>query len=215
MGKQAKLKQHRRDVQRAVIELFVETAIPVFQEAFAPDCCLNGTRVAMEVLGRMGVPVRPMVTHATVMNEAWWKLLQAKDDWPNEIEMREWVDKHGAWALGVDDRPNEMPGYAGHLVLLAQERLVDTAAGQFARPAKSIEVPPMITAALNPGFVEGKKALILSEKRNKGTIVTYMAKPNDKTYETTPGFQPHHGNLRVAKRIFELMRERVGASPSS
>jgi len=211
MGKQAKKKVMRAQVRQQVIKLYIETAIPVFKDAFSPDCCLNGTRVTLEVLGRLGFKARPLVTHSLAMNAAFWTRLRESGDWPQQEVMDAWV-KDGAWAVGVDGvQPEAQKGYeGGHLVVVVQGLLLDSAAGQFARPAKDIIVPPMVVASVKEEFLAGKAPLVLTEEGDsKGTVLTYNARPADRTYLDTPGFQPHHGNMKVVQCILETMREQM------
>lgn len=209
MGKHAKVRKNRTNAKLALLDLFVETAAPIFKEALTPDCCVNGTRIAIEVLMRLGLNPRPMVTHATAMNSAFWALIKASDGWPSQEVLDVWVKDHDAWAVGVGGGLPNMPGYDAHLVVVVLDHLLDSASGQFSRPAKKILAPPMIVAPVDKLFLAGKVPTILGSGDLRHGIVSYMAKPEDRSYESVPGFAPHPRNMHVAKQVFEAMHARV------
>lgn len=100
------------------------------------NSCIFSTRVAQEVLSRVGLTVRAQPVWVTVFNR------QAKALADEGIPMASWPDS--AWSVGTDERnPCGETGWNGHLVLILRRPgkprlLMDMTADQFNRPDRGI-----------------------------------------------------------------------------
>lgn len=98
---------------------------------FTPDCCINGTRVAIRALAKLGVRASPVSVRFMMCNRFAWNLLQQK------VPVSEWP--HHAWSLGVG--PDQVSGrnrWNGHLCAEGEGWTLDISAGQFERPGRII-----------------------------------------------------------------------------
>jgi hypothetical protein len=115
---------------------------------YRPDCCIAATRILLDVFGRLNVPAAPLPVLCSVANavmvreKGCWGLT----DWISDEEADR-LDRLGAYQmlLGVSPR-DEQPGkWAGHLVCLAYGVvMIDLSLPQINRPAKGIEVIPLM-----------------------------------------------------------------------
>lgn len=123
-----------------MIDSIVRSAAPVIARTFRPDCCLNATRVMIEVFRDFAIPARAVVVSVLAVNAAWVEQALALGRVPDVRELAP-----AAWALGIDrPGPPEGSGWPGHVVVFARGRLIDMAAGNIARPARRIYAPAYV-----------------------------------------------------------------------
>lgn len=212
MGKAARLKHERRliaaredRVENKILGLYTTLAPQVIYRDFAADCCLNATRVLIEVLGAFDIRVEPMTVKSMVMNRKMWDMVNAHGDWPSKELMDEWV-KEGAWTVGCDGVDRGMGGWAWHLVGVSKNHIIDSSSRQMARPARGITVPDVLTI---PGNIQAFKAGGPVYAEGEDAIVTYQAQPDNKEYLQMSGFRRHDGNLGVARAIRGLIHQDI------
>lgn len=95
---------------------------------FTPSCCVNGSRVARDVLAHFGVPSKPVSVQFVLFNKRGWECYEAG--------MNVWQWPEGAWSVGVGpEREGLGPDrWNGHLVLEGGGWTLDISARQFHRP---------------------------------------------------------------------------------
>lgn len=209
MGKAAKNKQSRAQDRARLIDIYAEIAGPILLRHFSPDCCINATRVATEVLRFFKQDAKPLVVRVTVHNSTMWRLLR-EQGLPESGFPPEW-EAQGAWSVGVDGKvANDAgtQGYSAHVVAYTRGLLVDSAVAQFRRPLKGISVPDVIVAPVPPTFLAGQSTLL---KKAGDCVVCYQLLPDEHGYENFPGWgwQFHEGNRRVAAEIIETMLQKM------
>lgn len=92
-----------------------------------PDHCINGTRIAKEVLAHFGVKSRPVSVGCALFNRFAYELFI------NGVPAPDWPEH--AWSVGVHpDAPNTDTGWNGHLMLEGEGWTLDVSAQQFHRP---------------------------------------------------------------------------------
>lgn len=220
MGKQARLRRQRRTqqvegmlLQDKIMEVYAEVAPALIYRHFSVDCCLNATRVAIDVLHGFGIEARPLTTKVMVFNKAMWDKVQAKGDLPSKEEMDEWVEA-GAWCLGVDGQMREgQDGWPWHLVAVTKDRMLDSSSLQMSRPHRSIKVSPVITAPIPKGFERGASKLIL--RNDDDAVLMYTGVPEVEDYKTKPGFQRSAHNLDMARSIMQLVDAKLKSEPKT
>jgi hypothetical protein len=208
MGKRARIKKQRaaeREKARAIVRLYARVAAEVLPRHFEKRCCLNGTRVALEVLKHFGVEATPLATKAAAFNQLMFERIVADGSEglssPPEV-VDQWVAE-GAWSVGVGHPGAEGDGWNGHLVALAAGLIVDSSSGQFARPEKQIVAELVTVHPHKRDFAQGASALIPNDF---GTVLWYMPEPGRRDFINRPGFQRSPHNLEAAAEIIEKMK---------
>ncbi len=178
-----------------MIDSIVRNAAPVIARTFRPDCCLNATRVMIEVFRDFGVPARAVVVSVTAVNAAWVEQALALGRAPT---VRELAD--GAWAIGIGEpEPPRGEGWPGHVVVFARGRLIDMAAGNIARPARRIYAPAFVCSVVPSRWEHGEvvhEVSLPAEGR-----MFYRALPRERSHERLPGFRRSLHNLDAAREI--------------
>ena len=136
MGK----KSRNKSLRKRIIPLYEKLAPSILLDHFSPDCCINGTRVAIEVLSHFGIKARPLTTEVIIFNKIYWDKLTERGDFPGPAELERWW-RDGAWSLGCMGGKGDGPGWGYHLVAVAQGHVIDSASGQYRRPEKAIDMP--------------------------------------------------------------------------
>lgn len=201
MGKRARLKKHRAQLRRATdcIQLYEQVASRVLPWHFSADCCINGTRVALDVLTHFGITARPVPVRAFAFNKVMYDRFTANGE-PDEATMSQWVAE-GGWSVGIAGDATD--GWPYHLVALAAGYLIDSASGQFYRPQHHIYVAPVIALPVQDGFEQGAPMQVANDK---GTVLRYE-RVADATYKDISGFQRSPWNRDVVNQVIAVMSE--------
>ena len=160
-------------------------AAPVIAERFSKDCCLNATRILIEVFRDFGIPARAMVVRCIAGNAEYF----------TSIKYERLLD--GAWGVAAD-APSGVDGddWNGHVVVFVRGMLVDAAAGAMSRPHKQIHMPDFYAGFVPRGWERGGVNHVVALPANGALI--YEALPKDRSHETLPGFQRSPHNLEAA-----------------
>lgn len=171
-----------------MIRPILEAAGPVIAELFRKDCCLNATRVLIEVFRDFGIPARAMVVRCVAGNAEYFASLQYE----------KLLD--GAWAVACD-APSGVNGldWNGHVCVFVRGMLVDAAVGNMKRPAKRIHVPDLYAGVVPKGWERGGVNHVV-ELPERGALI-YEALPKNRDHEDLPGFQRSPHNLEIAQII--------------
>ena len=99
---------------------------------FTPDHCINGTRVAIEVLRRFGIRAQPLSVRLMLFNRFGWDLFE------RGIRVERWPTH--AWSIGVAETndPSDPGKWHGHLVAEGHDWTLDLSASQFNRPGRIV-----------------------------------------------------------------------------
>jgi hypothetical protein len=205
MGKQAR---HKRVRAGDALLLYAKVAPDVLYTHFSPDCCLNGTRVFLDVMQAFNIEAQAVATHVIVANPPMWRLMRTTGSMPrSEEEAASWAAE-GAWSIEVSGElgARDEYGWPWHLVAVAGDVIVDSSARQFNRPARKILTPDVLVMRnVSPDFVTGGA---VAYKLPTGTIASYRGRP-DVRFDDLPGFQRTSGNIAVAAEIIERIRKRL------
>lgn len=161
---------------------------PVIAQRFTKDCCLNATRVLIEVFRDFGIPARAMVVRCVAGNAEYFASVKHEKEFD------------GAWAVAAD-APSGFDGkhWNGHVCVFVRGMLVDAASGNLSRPAKRIHVPDLYAGVVPQGWERGKVNHVVELPENGALI--YEALPKDRSHETLPGFQRSPHNLEIAQTV--------------
>jgi hypothetical protein len=158
---------------------------------FTADHCINGTRVAVDVLRNFGVRAKPASVTVVVFNGFAWQLYTAG------VPPIEWPPH--AWSVGVDpNRSESRPGqWDGHLVAVGDDFTLDISAGQFYRPGKiALDGPLLIDGALADDT--------LMAMGKGGLRVVYRRSPQANEWRTASGWN-NALNTAVTRHVTNLV----------
>lgn len=192
-----------------IIETYVDCATPLFRSYDTKSHCLNGTRVCIDALAHFGVRARPVSVQCMAVNRIYADKMagfQSSDDFPSKAEFEEWFAE-GAWSVGIDTRDG-MGGWPGHLIAIADDHLIDSAAGQFDRPQHGIYVPDIFHSPLE-GVLSGKPPTAIFVNQKEGCVLTYTLREKDKTYRKIRGFQRSAHNREITDLVIKKMNARL------
>ena len=224
MGKQAKLRQQRRqanvDRQTAIDNFcgaYALAAPAIIYKHFNETCCLNATRVFIDVASSFDIKAEPVVVRAIVMNAKQLELLKEHGEFPqNPDVIKEWAAL-GAYSVVIDalEDPGpagmELRGWSGHLVAVVGTTMVDSSSRQLSRPKHAMEYPDVALVRVPPGFADG---MSVSIELPNGVAGHYKSIPGVERYKKMPGWQRHIGNLEVAREIKHAVDKLLPAAGS-
>jgi hypothetical protein len=107
---------------------------------FSPDHCVNGTRVAIRVLERLGIAAKPMSVSIGLFNRPGWDLSEAgvpPEEWPAHAH------SVGVTPGAIGPRTDR---FDGHLVAEGEDWVLDVSARQFHRPGRIEHDAPLLLA---------------------------------------------------------------------
>jgi hypothetical protein len=154
------------------------------------DCCIGGTKAAVEVCRYFGIEASGLTVKAEIFNPEYVRLFDERGSGPkNEEEEHEWREK-GAWICSIGDQdlePFHDGKWPGHLVLIAStehgSHLIDLTIDQANRPHKNIEV--FSTHFLIPAEFALKESQFMVQNES-GCILAYNSYPNNRTFTQAP-----------------------------
>ncbi len=195
-----------------MIRLFVKVATPIMRECFTDNRCLNATRVCLEVMSAFNVKCKPASVMALAWNKVWADKVDKAGRLPTNIELSEWV-ADGGWSLAVDIREesNDVSAnaWAGHLVAIVQDHLVDCSAIQMSRPQKAMFIPDIFVGLATSKFMKGKESLVFHSA--EGAFLSYRMRTDDEgRWWDMSGFAPSEHNMEVAAEIANAMSRVLG-----
>jgi hypothetical protein len=196
---------------KLILTVYASAANSIFPDYFWPDCCLNASRVAIDALREFKVTAKQVSVYALFVNKEWWAKFQEHSP-VSLANFTQWKEDPKAWSVGVDTSyPQTKHNWPGHLVVVTQRYLIDSAAAQYDRPQHGINLPWVLLTDLVPGFLTGRNPIVteLSEKARG----IYSARPDDKSYLLTAGFSRHDRNVKVTKAVVERMKRLLGKLP--
>lgn len=146
----------KRRVQiHGAVGLYTEIARPMMRQiGFACDSCIVGTRIAVQVMKRLGFPVFALKVRASVCNPQFVARVEREGGrFPRDKdESLEWYEEDGSHMIGTDT-DSTAHGYPGHLVAIVGGRyLLDSSLDQFSENSKYLnyKIPPASAFHLPP-----------------------------------------------------------------
>lgn len=160
------------------------------QHGLRSDCCIAGTKTAIEVCRYFGIEASGLTVRAEIFNPEYVKFFDELGRGPkNEEEEYDWRDR-GAWICSIGDQDLE-PFYegkwAGHLVMIAStehgSHLIDLTIDQANRPHKNIELSS--THFLIPAEFALKESTFMVQNES-GCVLVYDSYPNNRVFTQAP-----------------------------
>lgn len=198
MGAASRRKRLKRQERRELPKLLARVARSILPQHFAPNCCVNGTRIAVEVLRRFDIEARPVATRAVAFNRVAWAHATGRPS-----------PKGEAYILDVGSGDATGPGWDKHLVCVAGGYFLDMSIGQFHRPERGIHQPwPAMAFKKSPAeleaFLTGEGNSVVAS--DHGAAIVYEPHLSDTSYRWLPGWELHEGNALVADLVFDAMK---------
>ncbi len=193
---------------KRIIEAWGHTAPLIWQRMhFAPNHCLNGTRVTIDAFKHFKYEPKPISVGCVAMNEIWAREIERTGHHPSSQEESDaWAAK-GGYAVGIDTIATIDGQWAGHLVCHVGGWMLDSSAEQFARPSKRINVSDVIAGEIQPGFLDGN--VTQSFVNTDGSRLIYNVR-DDRTFIDVPGFQRSPWNKQATGFLITAMTRFLG-----
>lgn len=192
-----------------ILERYAEIARGEILKEFGIESCIGSTRITVEVMKKLKVPVKPLVTKLYATNIVMAKLIE-EHGYPDPETLDRWVEEHGAHSIGLGYGPPtpDDPGWDGHLVAFVGGRyVVDAAVDQVERPEKNIHVPDVLVAHPESGFIVGKKPMIVWLP---AAMLRYeVMVPPDLGYKDSPNWRKRYQTQPAVERILHQLRAKT------
>lgn len=168
---------------------------------FSVDSCIASTRVAVNVMERLGYAAHPMSVSCTVFNPAMTQKMEETGSWPKDAaEFDQWIADLGAWNVSLGLRPPGYHGFVCHLVAIINRHvLVDLSLDQATRSAKNMILHPF-ASVVPPAFLEGMPFIT----RQDGMLIIYKQTP-----ETGWKLSPNWVNRWQYEPVVEAVYQKV------
>lgn len=192
---------------KSLIDAYVAEAPAILSAYFTASCCLNGTRVLVDSMKSFGLSVAPVVVEMMAYNKIWGEELEKNQGFPqNETEKKHFIAA-GGYALACGGE-HDSGGWPHHLVgfCSATGHIVDSSAGQIARPKWDIDVPQVMTLKVPGSFVT--KPEFHSWTGPKGQVLAYRSSPGI-PFRHLPGFQDSPWNRKATAEVVRAIRKRA------
>lgn len=205
MGRASQAKVTRKIQHVTLLRNIEAIASPILARHFSALHPVNGTRVMIEVLSRLGINANPMACRLVVMNSIYWAHVRDHGA-PQGNELQELADR-GAWSLGRNGEPVLSDPWPWHLVCVAKGHIIDSALGLYARPEKQVHVPHIFVAPIDQEWIHGGMALF---ENHRNTVVMYQAMPLETGFTALGGFAYSKWNLDAANDLYRALGKFVG-----
>jgi hypothetical protein len=185
-------------------------ARPILLSHFTPDCCIESTAAALDVLRAHGVACRELSVQAGVFNAPAWELYQRGILMHHGRAERMVWELKGAWSVGVglidDDVPR--PGrFGGHLVALVEERwLLDLSIDQANRPLKRLDVPRPLLAEI-PDPLQLGRGVQLAGPNGHVLVYKLAQTPWRNSYKQARPWRDRAQRAGIAREIDAVYRQ--------
>jgi len=175
-----------------ILHLYQAAALEVCMTTQPWTCCLQATRVAIDVLDAFGLTVTPQPVYCYVFNRSAWR-------WETSGSSSKRPDD--AYTSGTD--PSKCPegAWPAYLIGIHEEAIIDGAMNQFGDDKKGLYVDDV---SVFPFEQNDWPACIIN---SKGTVTFYIKAENSPSFEDLPGFQRTEASQALARRVLHTMKE--------
>jgi hypothetical protein len=141
----------------AINKLLAHARDEILQNGYRVDSCICSTRVAVDVLRRLGHQCEPQPASVVVYNKAMTDLILKLQRLPKgPAEFDQWTEEYGAYSVGAGLRLPTGIGFVCHLVAIVNRQvLVDLSLDQLSRPEWGLQLDPFADE-FPVEFLEGK-----------------------------------------------------------
>lgn len=175
---------------------------------FLPGACINSARITVDVLRHYGIRASAVPARLDIYNPVWVRLIKDEGLPKSNEALQRWTEA-GASCVGVNGTGvKSATGWDGHLMVRLDDSLIDPSFGQFNRPWKAIPCPPVVRLPLPNGGKDFDRGELVGFNLSNGAAVT-IQRIKDRSYRKFLGFQRHHGNRTIARRLIERIDKRL------
>jgi hypothetical protein len=172
-------------------------------EGWPTNCCIGACRVLQEVLRDSGISAKPLVVETTVVNAAALAEVARLGRQPTSPAEIESAIQAGWYTVEIGTaEPGEAPGgpWRGHVVLLTDRLLLDPSLPQASRPARGIELVPLVA----------EHAGVLPRQPLQMTMadcaLAIVPRPRDRAFVSAPDWQLSRFQRAVAAKVIPAVR---------
>jgi hypothetical protein len=156
--------------------------------------CINGSRIAISVLTRLGITARPVSVTLAVFNQ------QAADLWLNDVPMDEWPAHAHSIGVGFPDDPAP-GGWKGHLVVEGDDWTMDVSAEVLDRPGLIISKG----AVVFPGKLDYEEGVPTAWHDQHHQLWVFQRTPANNTWRNARGWKLSDHNLEAIQYMLEKL----------
>lgn len=146
--------------------------------------------------------VYALTVNLTIMNATLLACMKEHGRAPQTIEEAQAWRATGAYGMMTKSMDQAGPNeWAGHLVAIVyRRRLIDPTLDQYSRPQHGIILSPYITAVIEPAL---RGRVTMTTAVGNGTMVSYEARPGDKSYRQSPQWGDTDVNRAIVARVLD------------
>lgn len=176
---------------------------PEILKEFRADSCIGSTAIGLDVLTHFGVLAEPLPVKLSIFNAPYVKRIENGSDWPNREILVRWGEEDGSYSVGIGFGAQEKNKWAGHLVLLVENKwLADLSIDQANRPKYNMTFNPY-AAEVDADFLAGKVPRIIKE--NGCVIRIELIK--DRGFLSSPDWMFANRRKPLVDRIIQKIKE--------
>lgn len=173
---------------------------------FTPDCCVATCNILRTVFAHYHFDATPLAVKVIINNAQFVKAREAGERIPSgedKDELHRWMDKRGAWSLGiVPESGDGKTRFGGHLILRLQGVLVDASIDQCNRPEKGIVLLPFLVMPARPDFLNGTASLA---GKSHDVELIYTVLKGDHSWRSAPDWTDKVRCRGAVNRILERL----------
>lgn len=176
---------------------------PEILKEFRADSCIGSTAIGLDVLTYFGILAEPLPVKLSIFNAPYVKRIESGSEWPNRETLVRWGEEDGSYSVGIGFGVNEPNKWAGHLVLLVENKwLADLSIDQANRPNYNMVFAPF-AAEVDNDFLSGASPRIIKEN---GCVIRIEAIKN-RGFLASPDWTFSGRRKHLVERIIQKIKE--------
>jgi hypothetical protein len=148
---------------KEILHRLLQYGRPEILKEFRADSCIASTAIGLDVLTYFGVLAEPLPVKLSIFNAPYVKRIDEGSAFPNRETLIQWGKEDGSYIVGIGYGTQEPNKWAGHLVLLVENKwLADLSIDQANRPNYNMVFAPF-AAEVDADFLAGKNPRIIKD----------------------------------------------------
>lgn len=198
-----------------LIDAFVETYPDGLSVEGGRGTCIETSKVAVAVLGRLGVACKAVAADVGAFNASAWLAYQAGvpfEEWPKgaySVGVGCGIQEIDETSLASAQEPHRTSGFVGHVVVVGDDWLLDMTAPQLHRPDHGIIVVGPVLVGPVPGIGGKDPYSVDLAVAGSMTRISYVTRPEIKRYRTSPAWRNDTGFREAVDTLVERTREHM------
>jgi len=177
---------------------------PEILKEYRADSCIASTAIGLDVLTYFGVLAEPIPVKLSIFNAPYVKRIETGSKFPNRKMLIQWGKEDGSYSVGIGYGSHEYNKWAGHLVLLVENKwLADLSIDQANRPLYNMVFDPY-AAEVDADFLDGKKPRIIKDANG---CVIRIELIKDRGFLTAPDWSFGNRRKHLVEKIIQKIKE--------